>query len=72
VDSQTNGAVGLSLKLFLVCGICSLTGLPCLSSLGDNVLNPQEISCARMGGYPRGANALLKEKGMGICGRGIE
>ena len=43
--------MGLSLNLFLACGSCSLTGPPCLASVGEDASNPAETGCERVGWY---------------------
>ena len=52
----------------------SLTGLLCLASVGEDVPNPAETCCARVGGYSREGSTLSKEKEWGDgrkdCGRG--
>ena len=48
--------------------VCECTrGLPCLSSVGEDVLNSAEIWCSREGGVQRG-----DEVGMGRGGREVE
>jgi hypothetical protein len=51
-----------------------LAGLPCLASVGEDVLSLTKMWCARVGGYPGGPHPLRGEgRGWGKnCGRGRE